>query len=396
MKDLDALLRDTLRDEHWALPVDPGLLDSVDAGARRIRRRRRIVSAVTAAAAVVALIAGIGAVRTQDPAPVATPPGAFPAPGGEPIGDMLATPDSLYVLTTDRVFRLDRVTGRVRATSGKMPVTDGSLLAAGNTIWVRKGAGDSRNRESLTGLDPMNLGPTGRVITGGDVLGSRVEEGWQSTPAALWSTVASRGGDVKLIRRDPNSGAVTRRVSCECEGPALAIDETAGVAWFHETPADGTGRSSLVAIRLSDGKTRGRFRLSETNVYTVPGTAGSLWAVPLAENGSTGRPLRLSPDARSLDARTFSYVPKAGSSTGWDAEPTRLFGTRAWIAAPEQGRLTCVDRSTGAVLKTYPLPSNTFTTEGGEQFPTGDDRAVYLLDEDRIVVHRGPDGCLQR
>ncbi|WP_030175252.1 hypothetical protein [Spirillospora albida] len=395
MKEFDSMLRDTLQDEHWAMAVEPGMLDSVVAGARRVRRRRRVTAAVAAVATGIALVAGLGAVRAEDARPpVVTPPSGFDLPGDEPVVDMLATPDSLYVLT-DRVHRLDRKTGAVRATSRRLPTSDGELLAAGPTIWVRKGAGDldGGGRAQLFGFDAAGLGQTAHVA-GAKVLDPQdgVEQEWLGTPTSLWSVAASRDGRTKLIRRAPDSGKAVREVSCDCTVPLVAIDEQADVAWFESE--DGTERSRLVAIRLSDGRTRGGFTIAEPDVYTVPGAAGSLWVVPLGD-GAAGPAVLLGPDARRIQGRTFGFVPRRAEDGSQDEEPARLLGARrVLIAAPARNGLLCVDRSSGALLKTYPLPEGGRLAEGSEFRATGDDHEFYVLDQDRVKVHRGPDGCL--
>jgi len=91
MNDFDELLRETLRDRSWDVPVASGIREVVETGARRIRRRRQYLTLTAVVTAVALALTTIAAVRDrQSAAPeVVTPPKPFSAPGHRPfvIGD---------------------------------------------------------------------------------------------------------------------------------------------------------------------------------------------------------------------------------------------------------------------------------------------------------------------
>ena len=403
MKDFDALLRETLGDERWALPVPHDAITGIEYGARRVRRRRRTTLVAGVVAAVVAIGVTVGLVQprgTTRPVPIATPSMLdIPPLGSAPFSPVLVG-DSLYVATGDGgVVRLDARSQRIVNRSPAGLTRKGALLVAGGAIWLQDflGRGADDPHTYLYRLDPRTLNLTGTITLPGNA------ETWVASAHALWATSPGSGTGGELVRRDGITGAVTghwplRRNLPQSGTPAvLSADEQAGVVWLVQVDAKARG-VDVIAMRMGGNSMIGWEALATMPNGLVPGSQGSVWAGP---NRRGDVVVHLAPQA---DGRGLRRLPvEAFPSQLLHDDAVTAFhnaGTRMWLAVAtngdnwQGGYMLCLDGASGATLARYPM-SPTPRLSDEDPLPwTGNAHEVFLLRGSRLLVLRGPDPCL--
>lgn len=391
MKDMETLLRETLRDEQWELPVTPGALDRVEATAGRIRRRRRTtaLAGLIAATILVAITASVLRGPAKDP-PVVTPAPRFAIPGGGTISDLFATPDSLYLTAGVKVRRMDRVTGETLAVSPALPMGALELVTAGaTTLWVTQRLGADQagtapndpNNDQLFGLDRATLTLKAKIDLG------RYESPY-STPTSLWSIRELPRGRGELVRRDLETGAVIRTVTCACPFPYY-IDEQADVLWTGVS--NDSQQATMLTVRLSTGQTRGIRALGPGLINFIPGEQGSAWIRRYAGGEGAERLYHLGPDTKILGTYGGERLAALRFDRGLDS--AKVLGRRVWLSTHGPERLVCVDPATGAPLQIYRGSDK----EGPNEEPapvTGNGYEVFTVRNGSIERLTGPDRCL--
>jgi hypothetical protein len=336
--------------------------------------RNRVIGVVVAAVvAATGVEIGIAAAPHGE-RPRAMGQADIPVPGDGLGDDLAVTPDSIYVLNSAIVYRIDRRTYQVAATSYRAPRIGGPLMLTGGTVWIQQygDPGEGANLKAF-GLDAGTLRVQASILLG-------AQQSLAPAPGALWSIDGLPGGRLRLVRYDAETGTVTRRLPLPKEAcPALiAVDEQAGVVW---TGCGTTNRMTLVALDLATGKVRGSLRRDAMFGAADLGTGGSLWAL-------TGKgALHVAPDgARALPLGGLVNVASPG-----DTAMLRVQGSRLWLLGLDPAGLGCYDRASGELLATYPMP------EADPSSPfvfAADDHELFTILRGRIRVQHGPDRCL--
>jgi streptogramin lyase len=299
------------------------------------RRRRRIGPAARrlAAVAVAAAAAITVAVHVADRAPElehGTTPQVSRLEGFHATG-LVAVDGNLWVTQYDiaALLRIDLQTGKVRARIdvGGSP---GGVLAAGGALWVHDWEQGRLVKIDSTTNRVVKTLPVGS--TNGDIA---------FAAGSVW-TVDARG---MLLRIDPDTAAVTRRVSLGAAAPA---SDGSTLAAAGDTLWVTAGDGAITELDARTGDLLGHARGPALPLQTARRT------------GADDRGLWISSPARRevvhIDQRTrrVSRFPVHG-----DPGPLAIIDRRIWVGTlHDTGRLTRVTvlERDGRILGTMPLP----------------------------------------
>ncbi|MFI0451653.1 hypothetical protein [Actinomadura sp. 6N118] len=385
MTDFDERLRAALEDERWALPADLALLDGAEAGARRVRRRRAAGAVLGTLAAATAVVLAFTMARATEreprpPRPVTSI--TLPVPGGV-ARELVLTRDSLYVLGKSHIYRIDRSTRRVVATSPKVSVAALDLVMVEGNLWFseRQMTGERARKDTfsfLNRVDARTLQPEGGTIP---VPGAMART--TAVAGTLWSRGAERSGRWTFTRRDPRTGQVlgTLRPPWNCGNHAeiADVDLKAGTALLSCQEPNGP---VIVTLDLKTGGPRAQHRV-QGGVYSLtPGAGGMAWYLT-----DELTHLRI----HQMDVATMRQRP-GGDLGALRLTPSSLLtgvGGRLWLRSPDQGRLTCYDGATGRRLASYAMPAN-----AGKLPVAGDEGTFAYASGGTITITSGTDACL--
>ncbi len=372
MTDLETLLRDTLRDDRFAVAATPahfaGLARRVAERRRRVRRARWAALAAVAAVAIGIAAAGsvgrLGAVSfgpsddglQSRPAPLGGPVERWPLPG---TGLSVAVSGTRAWVLGERqdgesyLQRWDlgsrRATGEVTPPGG----APGGVTTDGNrSVWVWAGSGGDPT--VLTEYDATTLRPLRTVTRRARVHVARAAAG------TLWFATTN---DVYQVA--PGAGAETLLPGAE-GGTAMAVD------LVHRRILLATFRT-VVALDLDMGKMSAMRSLPAQGPSLALSADGALWLA-----GRRGGPtvVRLDPD--TLD--TLVPLP------GWPQvrTPVRVSAGRdvVWVSGAD-GALTCVSASDGVPREGWTGIAGGAASDGGTVAAAldGTDLVLLPLDE---------------
>ncbi|KAB2342359.1 NHL repeat-containing protein [Actinomadura rudentiformis] len=384
MSDFDERLRATLADERWALPADLALLDGAEAGARRVRRRRAAGAVLGTLAAATAAVLAFTLVRAPEreprpPRPVTSI--TLPVPGGV-ARELVLTRDSLYVLGKSHIYRIDRATRRVAATSRKVSVAALDLVMVEGTLWVseRQITGKRARKDTFSFLHRLDA----RTLQFGEAI--PVPGGMARTTAVagtLWSRSVDRFGRWTFTQRDPRDGRVLGTLrppwNCGSNAEIADIDRKAGTALISCWKPDG---QVIATLDLTTGGARAQLGVQDGTHGLTLGTKGMVWY--LTDHLTHVR-------IHQVDVATMRQRPGGDLAAVRPAPPDLLTGVggRLWLRSPKQGALTCYDGATGRRLASYAMPRN-----AGSLPVAGDEGTFVHASGGTITIMSGTDGCL--
>ncbi|GAA2573060.1 hypothetical protein SMC26_27850 [Actinomadura fulvescens] len=405
--DLDGRLRAALRDERWALPAPPDVLDEIETGARRLRRRRTSRTAAGAVAVAAAIIVAValtgmpgGGDGARPPRPMTSVTLPLPVPGGH-ADQLIATSDSLYVRGGGRVYRLDRAAGRFVAVSPPSTASPkDQLLVADGRLWVAPRITTPGRPHNLDRLDPYSLkrGNRTRLDAGDRTTGTTEATGptWTTgttgttgtADGSLWTAGSASAASAPRRRvftlRDPASGLPRRVVhtpwGCLGIGGVVDVDAEAdrAVVWCVIRPSE--SRMALLSMTADSAIQQLPW---PATLDVVPAWNRHLWRVEHAGWGLRFVHLVVGDKVAEAPGGDLGALPAPP-----DVQAHGL-GSRLWIYSPEQHRLSCFDRRTGARLATYPAPYGS-----GKLALAGDEKGVYFAHDGKLTMLDGPDACL--
>ncbi len=391
MKETDEILRETLADERWDVPVPAGFMVNVETRVRRTKRRR---NAVAVAAALVAIVAAIGIVHAPGAVsrPV-TPPKPHKTPAKVTVipktpamlgnkGDSALTGDALYVLEQNaesgKIYRLDRATHR-RTVSPvlRMGPEFGLMLPTRSGLWVivPQGFGDAAVSRELLRLDAVTL---------------KVREhhtlpaAWRYEDFGVAGDVIMAATDKGIVRITPGRDGASDEVTptdCRSSASLFGSDNAAGVLWV--ACGGGNKHVDLQAMDPRTGKIRGERSIDGARPLAMSGDGAGLWV--LMRNGGLTH-LMAAPGLPELPVDRISEAIKHLGDG--NADQLSVLGARMFLPddAEQSTKVRCLDTRTGAVLRTYELDGLAAVVSDGHE--------LFGARDDRLVSIKGPDGCL--